>query len=130
MVSLSRLFRKTDEREKTATAATAPTEAAYTPTAEAPAVPVELPQEFLDKFPGGMFRYRAEEAGTIDQVSSGLVRLFGCFDAEQFRALTGNTFKGIVHPDDWEWVSASVTEQIGRSDSDYVRYRIDRKSVV
>lgn len=88
MVSLSRLFRKTDEREKTATAATAPTEAAYTPTAEAPAVPVELPQEFLDKFPGGMFRYRAEEAGTIDQVSSGLVRLFGCFDAEQFRAPT------------------------------------------
>ena len=85
MVSLSRLFRKTDEREKTATAATAPTEAACAPTAE---VPVELPQEFLDKFPGGMLRYRAEEAGTIDQVSSGLVRLFGCFDAEQFRALT------------------------------------------
>lgn len=73
-----------------------------------------------------MLRYRAEEAGTIDQVSSGLVRLFGCSDAEQFRALTGNTFKGIVHPDDWEWVSASVTEQIGRSDSDYVRYRIIR----
>ncbi|MFR3091676.1 MAG: PAS domain-containing protein [Eggerthella lenta] len=89
-------------------------------------MPVELPQEFLDKFPGGMLRYRAEEAGTIDQVSSGLVRLFGCSDAEQFRALTGNTFKGIVHPDDWEWVSASVTEQIGRSDSDYVRYRIIR----
>lgn len=126
MVSLSRLFRKTDEREKTATAATAPTEPACAPTAEAPAVPVELPQEFLDKFPGGMLRYRAEEAGTIDQVSSGLVRLFGCSDAEQFRALTGNTFKGIVHPDDWEWVSASVTEQIGRSDSDYVRYRIIR----
>lgn len=89
-------------------------------------MPVELLQEFLDKFPGGMLRYRAEEAGTIDQVSSGLVRLFGCSDAEQFRALTGNTFKGIVHPDDWEWVSASVTEQIGRSDSDYVRYRIIR----
>lgn len=126
MVSLSRLFRKTDEREKTATAATAPTEPACAPTAEAPAAPVELPQEFLDKFPGGMLRYRAEEAGAIDQVSSGLVRLFGCSDAEQFRALTGNTFKGIVHPDDWEWVSASVTEQIGRSDSDYVRYRIIR----
>lgn len=126
MVSLSRLFHKTDEREKTATAATAPTEPACAPTAEAPAVPVELPQEFLDKFPGGMLRYRAEEAGAIDQVSSGLVRLFGCSDAEQFRALTGNTFKGIVHPDDWEWVSASVTEQIGRSDSDYVRYRIIR----
>ena len=77
MVSLSRLFHKTDEREKTATAATAPTEPAYTPTAEVTAAPVELPQEFLDKFPGGMLRYRAEEAGTIDQVSSGLRRADG-----------------------------------------------------
>ncbi|MFR5829163.1 MAG: hypothetical protein ACLUE1_08940 [Adlercreutzia equolifaciens] len=64
-------------------------------------MPVELPQEFLDKFPGGMLRYRAEEAGTIDQVSSGLVRLFGCFDAEQFRAPTA-TRLGHAHPDDWE----------------------------
>ncbi len=69
---------------------------------------------------------KAEEAGAIDRVSSGLVRLFGCSDAEQFRALTGNTFKGIVHPDDWEWVSASISEQMERSDSDYVRYRIIR----
>ena len=37
-----------------------------------------------------------------------------------------NTFKGIVHPDDWEWVSASISEQMERSDSDYVRYRIIR----
>lgn len=73
-----------------------------------------------------MLRYKAEEAGAIDRVSSGLVRLFGCSDAEQFRALTGNTFKGIVHPDDWEWVSASISEQMERSDSDYVRYRIIR----
>ena len=126
MVSLSRLFHKTDEREKPATAATAPAEPACAPTAKATVAPVELPQEFLDKFPGGMLRYKAEEAGAIDRVSSGLVRLFGCSNAEQFRALTGNTFKGIVHPDDWEWVSASVSEQIGRSDSDYVRYRIIR----
>ena len=126
MVSLSRLFHKTDEREKPATAATAPAEPACAPTAKATVAPVELPQEFLDKFPGGMLRYKAEEAGAIDRVSSGLVRLFGCSDAEQFRALTGNTFKGIVHPDDWEWVSASISEQMERSDSDYVRYRIIR----
>ena len=88
MVSLSRLFHKTDEREKPATAATAPAEPACAPTAKATVAPVELPQEFLDKFPGGMLRYKAEEAGAIDRVSSGLVRLFGCFDAEQFRALT------------------------------------------
>ena len=58
MVSLSRLFHKTDEREKPATAATAPAEPACAPTARATVAPVELPQEFLDKFPGGMLRYR------------------------------------------------------------------------
>ena len=48
MVSLSRLFHKTDEREKPATAATAPAEPACAPTAKATVAPVELPQEFLD----------------------------------------------------------------------------------
>ncbi len=127
MVSLSRLFHKTEELDtKPATAVPTSAAPACAQTAEAKTASVELPQEFLDKFPGGMFRYKAESAGVIDRASSGLVRLFGCSDAEQFRALTGNTFKGIVHPDDWEWVSASISEQMEHGDSDYVRYRIIR----
>lgn len=31
-----------------------------------------------------------------------------------------------MHPDDWEWVSASISEQMEHGDSDYVRYRIIR----
>lgn len=126
MVSLSRLFHKTEELDTKTAAVPTSAAPACAQTAEAKTASVELPQEFLDKFPGGMFRYKAESAGVIDRASSGLVRLFGCSDAEQFRALTGNTFKGIVHPDDWEWVSASISEQMEHGDSDYVRYRIIR----
>lgn len=126
MVSLSRLFRKTEELGATAAASAASAEPAHDTANCAEAVVVDLPQEFLDKFPGGMFRYKAGGPGTIDRVSSGLVRLFGCETAAQFREFTGNTFKGIVHPDDWERVSVSIDEQIERGDSDYVRYRIIR----
>jgi len=126
MVSLSRLFHKTEELDTKTAAVPTSAAPACAQTAEAKTASVELPQEFLDKFPGGMFRYKAESAGVIDRASSGLVRLFGCSDAEQFRALTGNTFKGIVHPDDREWVSASISEQMEHGDSDYVRYRIIR----
>ncbi len=126
MVSLSRLFHKTDEREETHDRRADFGRAGLRSDGRGDDSSVELPQEFLDKFPGGMFRYKAESAGVIDRASSGLVRLFGCSDAEQFRALTGNTFKGIVHPDDWEWVSASISEQMEHGDSDYVRYRIIR----
>ena len=117
MVSLSRLFHKTEELDTKTAAVPTSAAPACAQTAEAKTASVELPQEFLDKFPGGMFRYKAESAGVIDRASSGLVRLFGCSDAEQFRALTGNTFKGIVHPDDWEWVSASISEQMEHGDS-------------
>ena len=117
MVSLSRLFHKTEELDTKTAAVPTSAAPACAQTAEAKTASVELPQEFLDKFPGGMFRYKAESAGVIDRASS---------DAEQFRALTGNTFKGIVHPDDWEWVSASISEQMEHGDSDYVRYRIIR----
>lgn len=127
MVSLSRLFRRAEESgDRAVDAGGVYAESPSAKTAGSDGAPVELPPEFLDKFPGGMFRYEAKGPGVIDHMSSGLVRLFGCVDAEQFRALTGNTFKGIVHPDDWERVSASINEQVERCDSDYVRYRIVR----
>ena len=61
MVSLSRLFHKTDEREKTATAATAPTEPACAPTAEAPAAPVHEKCE-------GVVRYHVQAAHEVVKV--------------------------------------------------------------
>ena len=38
----------------------------------------EVSQEFLDRIPGGLFRYRADdEGGTIDYVSRDVLELFG-----------------------------------------------------
>lgn len=89
-------------------------------------VGAEVSQEFLDKFPGGMFRYAADSVGALDYVSSGLLELFGCADYDEFRALTGNTFEGMVLPEDWDRVCAEIGDQVARSSRDRVRYRIRR----
>ncbi|MFR7405361.1 MAG: hypothetical protein ACLUW6_12470, partial [Coriobacteriaceae bacterium] len=60
MVSLSRLFHKTEELDTKTAAVPTSAAPACAQTAEAKTASVELPQEFLDKFPGGMFRYKAE----------------------------------------------------------------------
>lgn len=134
MVSFNRFFHRAEDRDDTDTTvapdpALAPTSAdqaapANTFAAEAPDGGVS--QDFLNKFPGGMFRYPAEGPDVLDHATPGLLRLFGCADADEFRTLTGNSFRGLVHPDDWERVSASIAEQTATGDSDYVRYRIVR----
>ncbi len=84
---------------------------------------------FMNQMPGGFFIYHADEVEQVIYVNQALLRIFGCDTAEQFRALTGNSFKGMVHPEDLDDVEASIQEQIARSkyDLDYVEYRIIRK---
>lgn len=89
-------------------------------------IPDEVSQEFLDRIPGGLFRYRAEGDGLIDYVSRDVVDMFGCTTYEQFCAATGNTFVGMVHPDDRDRVAAEITEQITHSNTDVVDYRLNR----
>ena len=52
-----------------------------------------------------------------------------CDTYEEFQELTGNSFQGIVYPDDLEEVERSIWEQVSHSkyDLDYVEYRIVRK---
>ena len=58
-----------------------------------------------------------------------MLRLFRCDTMEEFRTLTGNTFKGIVHPNDLERVEKHIANQIADDLQalDYVEYRIIRK---
>ncbi len=86
-------------------------------------------KKFMDQMPGGFFIYHAEEEEEIIYANQALLRIFGCDTAEEFRVLTGNSFRGIVHPDDLEKVEKSIWEQISRSkhDLDYVEYRIIQK---
>lgn len=79
---------------------------------------------FLDRFPGGLFRYPAQGEDTLDRVSGGLIRMFRCESEEQFRELTGNTFSGMIFEEDREEALASIESQILSSNDDHLRYRI------
>jgi PAS domain S-box-containing protein len=79
--------------------------------------------------PGGFFIYRAEAPETLLYANQAVFDIFGCEDLEDFRQLTGYTFRGMLYPEDYEQISASIREQIaGAEDNmDYVEYRIVRK---
>lgn len=83
-------------------------------------------KRFVDRMPGGFFAYRADEKEEIIYANQAMVRLLGCETLEEFRAQTGNSFRGLVHPQDLESVENSIREQIAHSsfDLDYVEYRI------
>ena len=85
--------------------------------------------KLTDWMPGGFFIYRAEGREELLYANEALLRIFLCDTMEEFRALTGNSFRGIVHPEDLDEVEESIREQIAASqyDLDYVEYRIIRK---
>ncbi len=84
-----------------------------------------------EQMPGGFFIYRADDTTELLYVNQSTCDIFGCDTVEEFRNLTGNTFKGMVHPDDYDVIQSSIDDQIANSiDSramDYVVYRIIRK---
>lgn len=84
---------------------------------------------FMDQMPGGFFIYHADNEEHIIYVNQALLRIFHCATTEEFQELTGNSFKGMVHPDDLDAVEESIKNQIKQSkyDLDYVEYRIVRK---
>lgn len=85
--------------------------------------------QFMDEMPGGFLIYHADQDEKIIYANKALLRIFDCSSLKDFRELTGNSFKGIVHYEDLEVVEASIREQIAASqyDLDYVEYRIIRK---
>ncbi|MCM1145361.1 MAG: GNAT family N-acetyltransferase [Blautia sp.] len=86
-------------------------------------------KRFLDRIPGGFFIYRADESRELLYVNEAMQQIFGCDTLKEFWLLTGNSFRGIVHPEDLENVERRIREQIENSqyDLDYAEYRIIRK---
>ncbi len=84
-----------------------------------------------EQMPGGFFIYNANGNMELLYVNKAVCDIFGCNNVEEFRELTGNTFKGMVHPDDFEAIQSSIDDQIASKDNtravDYVVYRIIRK---
>ena len=81
---------------------------------------------FMDEMPGGFFIYRADHTEQIVYANKAVLRIFQCDNMKDFQTLTGNSFKGIVYPEDLDAVEESIKEQIAASkhDLDYVEYRI------
>ena len=83
-----------------------------------------------EQIPGGFFIYRAEGAQELLFINSAALGIFGCATREEFAALTGDTFPGMVHPEDYAATVAAIDRQIGESGDaglDYVEYRIVRR---
>ena len=84
----------------------------------------------LSAMPGGFFIYRAVGNEEIIYANHALLKMFECDTEEEFKELTGNTFKGIVFPQDLELVENSIHSQISGQNQlfDQVHYRIQTKT--
>lgn len=84
---------------------------------------------FMEEMPGGVLIYYADGGEEIIYANRALLRIFQCGSMEELRTLTGNSFRGIVCPEDLDEVERSIREQVARSkyDLDYVEYRVRRR---
>jgi len=86
---------------------------------------LEKVESVADLLPGGFFVYRADSSEELITFNKELLRLFKCNNEREFSELTGNSFKGMVHPDDLQVVEGDISSQIKQErDIDRVKYRI------
>lgn len=85
--------------------------------------------ETLANMSDGFFVYRAAEDEKILYANPAVLQMYGCDTMKEFRAVIGNSFRDMVHPEDVERVEYEIRDQIKASEGnmDYIRYRIIRK---
>ena len=90
---------------------------------------ISVVQEIGKHMPGGFFIYKAEQPEELLYANEAVFRIFGCKDLEEFKKLTGYTFRGMLHPEDYPGVEESISRQIAENGEkmDYAEYRIIRK---
>ena len=88
-------------------------------------------EEIGKHMPGGKNINRAEADQQLLSLNKEELDIFGSNDIDDFKELTGYTFRGMVHPDDYRKITDSINDQIAEEDNseqlDYVEYRIIRK---
>lgn len=85
--------------------------------------------ESLANMSDGFFIYSAIGSEKVLFVNPPIISMYGCKTLEEFREYVGNSFRGMVHPEDLERVEYEIKDQIRNSEKkmDYIRYRIIRK---
>ena len=86
-------------------------------------------EQMVDTIPLGFFIYRADDSEEILYSNDVLLDIFGCKNLEEFKELTGYTFRGLVYPDDLAEAEKSIAEQVANHEKkmDQVKFRITRK---
>ena len=90
---------------------------------------IHIVEEIGRQMPGGFFIYKAEQPEELLFANHAVLDIFGCKDLEEFKELTGYTFRGMLHPDDYQNVADTILRQVRNSEEhmDYVEYRIVRR---
>ena len=73
-------------------------------------------RELCGHMPGGFFIYRAQAPEELLYANKPVFDIYGCDGLEDFKKLTGYTFRGMVHPEDYAAITSSISEQIESSD--------------
>ena len=83
----------------------------------------------LSKAPGGFITYKAGGSQELIAVDRSVASIYRCESIEEFREFVGNSFIGMVHPDDRERIEKEIWNQVGSTEwkMDYIKYRIIRK---
>lgn len=78
---------------------------------------------------GGFFIYDVSGDEGIVYADQNVIELFGCHNITELREHTGNSFYGMVHPDDLDKVKNAIKEYNSdiRKPRHYIRYRIVTK---
>lgn len=84
---------------------------------------------FMNEMPGGFIIYFADSTEQIIYANRAALQIFQCDTMAEFRSYCGNSFRGLIHPEDLEEVEQSIQFQISNSQAslDYVEYRTIRK---
>ncbi len=83
-----------------------------------------------DQLPGGFFIYRADSSEEVLYVNRAALHILGCDSMEAFRAMTGNSFRGLVHPEDVDAVQRSIRAHLADESGqnmDFAEYRVLRQ---
>lgn len=87
-------------------------------------------QQMAEVIPGGFFIYREDSKRELLYFNRKVLDIYGCENKEQFKELTGGTFQGMVHPEDFDKIQKSIDMQIDDENGDgmdHVIYRIIRR---
>ena len=90
---------------------------------------IKVIEEIGGHMPGGFFIYKDDEENTLLYANKVVWNLLGCETLDEFKEFTGFTFRGMVHPDDYDGVVHSIARQIEETEGrmDHAVYRIRRK---